>query len=143
MRRGDTRALLLAGLLEGRAHGYELMQRLGEHSGGQWRPSPGSVYPQLQQLEDEGLVTVIATDGRRVYELTDLGRDQADPVTLDRLAQQDGAGDSYRALHRELDQLHLAVRQITAAAEAPQIEQATVMLRTARQSLYRLLADQD
>lgn len=143
MRRGDTRALLLASLLEGRAHGYELMQRLGERSGDQWRPSPGSVYPQLQQLEDEGLVTATATDGRRVFELTDLGRDQADPAALDRLAESDAVSDSHRALHRELDQLHLAVRQITAAAGGPQLEQATALLRSTRRSLYRLLADQE
>src|SRR3954454_14527614 len=66
IRRGDVRGLLLAGLLDGPAHGYELMGRLEEQSGGRWRPSPGSVYPQLQQLQDEGLVRAVDHDGRKI-----------------------------------------------------------------------------
>lgn len=143
MRRGDTRALLLAGLLDGAAHGYELMQLLEQRSGGRWRPSPGSVYPQLQQLEDEGLVTGSTADGRKVYELTDAGREEADPAALDRLAEDDATGDAHRALHQEVDQLHLAARQVGAVGDIGQVEQAAAVVRAARQSLYRLLADQD
>jgi len=77
MRRGDTRRALLAALLDGPGHGYELMGRLEARSGGMWRPSPGSVYPTLQLLEDEGLVHAEERDGTRVYDLTDAGREKA------------------------------------------------------------------
>src|SRR5262245_53359556 len=77
MRRGDIRTALLAVLAEAPGHGYEVMQRLEEKSGGAWRPSPGSVYPTLQQLQDEGLVTSTERDGKRIFELTDAGRAEA------------------------------------------------------------------
>ena len=76
--RGDIRAAILALLAEQPMHGYQIIQELTERTGGVWRPSPGSVYPTLQQLEDEELVRETASDsGKRVYELTDAGREQA------------------------------------------------------------------
>ena len=78
MRRGDIRRAVLSALEDGPAHGYEVMRRLEERSGGIWRPSPGSVYPTLQMLEDEGLVRSRTQDGTRVYELTDAGRAEAE-----------------------------------------------------------------
>src|SRR5262245_59324577 len=77
MRRGDIRTALLAALSEGPGHGYDIMQALEEKSGGAWRPSPGSVYPTLQLLEDEGLVRSFERDGKRIYEITDAGREEA------------------------------------------------------------------
>src|SRR6478672_8126879 len=68
MRRGDIRTAVLAVLAEEPGHGYEVMQRLEAKSEGAWRPSPGSVYPMLQQLEDEGLVQSTERDGKRVFE---------------------------------------------------------------------------
>ncbi|HEV8298876.1 MAG TPA: PadR family transcriptional regulator, partial [Acidimicrobiales bacterium] len=76
-RRGDIRTALLAVLAEGPGHGYEIIQRIEEKSGGSWRPSPGSVYPTLQLLEDEGLVAGTERDGKRVYAITDEGRAEA------------------------------------------------------------------
>ena len=76
--RGDIRAAILVLLAEEPMHGYQVIQELAERTGGVWRPSPGSVYPTLQQLEDEELVRETASDsGKRVYELTDAGREQA------------------------------------------------------------------
>ena len=76
--RGDIRAAILALLAEEPMHGYQIIQELAERTGGVWRPSPGSVYPTLQQLEDEELVRETASEsGKRVYELTDAGREQA------------------------------------------------------------------
>src|SRR5437667_331993 len=72
--RGDVRAAILVLLADGSMHGYQVIQELTERSGGMWRPSPGSIYPTLQQLEDEGLVRSSESDGRRVYQLTDTGR---------------------------------------------------------------------
>jgi DNA-binding PadR family transcriptional regulator len=142
MRRGDVRALLLAGLLEGPAHGYELMRRLEEQSGRRWRPSPGSVYPQLQQLQDEGLVRAADQEGRRIYALTTEGEQQADRGVLEQLAATDNAGGSHRQLRDELHQLQMAARQVGMAGDDAQVEQAVGVVRTARQSLYRLLAEQ-
>jgi DNA-binding PadR family transcriptional regulator len=73
-RRGDIRTAVLTVLEENPSHGYEVIQRLSERSGGRWRPSAGSVYPTLQLLEDEGLVTGEERDGKRVYSITDAGR---------------------------------------------------------------------
>src|SRR5690349_3208445 len=73
-RRGDIRTAALLLLAEEPRNGYQIMQELEERSGGAWRPSPGSVYPALAQLEDEGLVRVEEVDGRKTYALTDAGR---------------------------------------------------------------------
>src|SRR3954454_19201335 len=73
-RRGDVRAALLVLLAEEPRNGYGLMQEIESRSGGAWRPSPGSVYPALQQLEDEGLVRATDAAGRKAFELTDEGR---------------------------------------------------------------------
>src|ERR671939_154184 len=72
--RGNVRAAILALLAEETRHGYAIMTELAARSGGLWRPSPGSVYPVLQQLQDEGLVASRDADGRKVFDLTDAGR---------------------------------------------------------------------
>jgi DNA-binding PadR family transcriptional regulator len=142
VRRGDVRGLLLAALLEGDAHGYELMRRLEEQAGGQWRPSPGSVYPLLQLLEDEGLVRGRDEDGRKVYELTDEGRAQADQGRLSDLAAGVSSAGRHQELRAEVQRLHSAARQVGTAGSSAQVEQAVTIVRDARQSLYRLLAEQ-
>ena len=78
MRRGDTRQVVLRTLLDGPAHGYEIIRRLEERSAGLWRPSAGSIYPTLQLLEEQGLVTSRDDGGKRVYELTAEGRAQVE-----------------------------------------------------------------
>ena len=72
-RRGDVRAAALLLLAEEPRNGYQIMQEIEKRSGGVWRPSPGSVYPALAQLEDEGLIRVDEQEGRRSYTLTDIG----------------------------------------------------------------------
>ena len=76
------RTAILVSLRDEPAHGYEVMRRLEEMSGGLWRPSPGSVYPHLQMLEDEGLVRSSEVDGSRTYTLTDAGRAEAEKAAL-------------------------------------------------------------
>src|SRR3954470_6549762 len=73
-RRGDVRAAILAVLAEESLNGYQIIQEIAERSGGIWKPSPGSIYPTLQQLEDEGLVRQVDLEGRRTFTLTDEGR---------------------------------------------------------------------
>ena len=72
--RGDVRAAVLLLLAEEPMHGYQLMQAISERSGGRWTPSPGAIYPTINQLEDEGLVSVTADSGRKLVTLTDAGR---------------------------------------------------------------------
>src|SRR3954454_23578785 len=74
-RRGDVRLALLRLLAEEPRNGYQLMQAIEERSEGRWRPSPGSVYPTLAQLEDEGLVRSVEIEGVRRFEITDAGRE--------------------------------------------------------------------
>ncbi|MCQ0006040.1 PadR family transcriptional regulator [Actinomadura madurae] len=80
-RRGNVRAALLALLAERAMHGYEMIQELDARTGGVWRPSPGSVYPTLQMLEDEGLVSSEEEGGKRLFSLTDAGREEASAQT--------------------------------------------------------------
>lgn len=77
-RRGDMRPIILKVLGDGPLHGYEVMKRLEEKSQGMWRPSPGSVYPTLQLLEDEDLIAATDKDGKKVYELTAAGRKESE-----------------------------------------------------------------
>ena len=138
--RGNVRGLLLAALLDGPAHGYELIRRLEGQAGGRWRPSPGSVYPLLQMLEDEGLVHGRDSGGRKVYELTERGLSQADTGRLRDLAAGTAAGSAHLDLRAEVHRLHGAARQVAAAGDPAQVQQAVEIIRDARQALYRLLA---
>jgi DNA-binding PadR family transcriptional regulator len=141
VRRGEVRGLLLAALLEGPAHGYELMGWLEERSGGRWRPSPGSVYPLLQLFEDEGLAEGREQGGRKVFALTQAGRAQADRGRMRDLAAGPAAGSHHQQLRAEVQQLHSAARQVGTAGSPAQVEQAVAVVRAARQALYRLLAE--
>src|SRR5919112_6315161 len=73
-RLGDVRATVLGLIAEQPMHGYQIIQEIAERSGGVWQPSPGSIYPGIQQLEDEGLVLIEQTEGRKVANLTEAGR---------------------------------------------------------------------
>jgi DNA-binding PadR family transcriptional regulator len=142
--RGDIRAAILALLAEEPMHGYQIIQELTDRTGGVWRPSPGSVYPTLQQLQDEELVREAASDsGKRVYELTDAGREQAGEATAPWLAvagEGEGTGVELRDLAH---QVMAATRQVAHAGTTAQLESAQRILRDARRSLYRLLAEDD
>src|SRR5690606_14867683 len=73
MARGDVRAAVIALLAEQPMHGYQIIAEIGERSGGAWKPSAGSVYPTLQLLADEGLISAEEQNGRKTYSLTDAG----------------------------------------------------------------------
>lgn len=144
MRRGDIRTALLAVLDEGPGHGYELIQRLEAKSEGAWRPSPGSVYPTLQLLEDEELVQSVERDGKRVYEVTDTGRAEA----ASRIEEAGGTpwevadrnGRPTGELREVLAQMHVAAKLIGATGTDEQRERAIAILRDARKQLYGVLA---
>jgi DNA-binding PadR family transcriptional regulator len=146
-RRGDVRFAVLSLLAEQPMHGYQMITVLGERSGGAWRPSPGSIYPTLQQLEDEGLVTVTEQEGRRTYALTDAGRAEVERTSPGRrapweeLAEEDGA--RARSLRATAFQVMGAVVQVAATGDERQVERAERLLKDTRKSLYRLLAEDD
>lgn len=137
-RRGDVRAGLLALLAEESQHGYQLMQNLDDRSGGTWRPSPGSVYPTLSQLEDEGLVTSADVDGRRIFTITDAGRSEVErnegPAPWERVGRGQHVGDVRSLLH--------AWRLIAGQGSTEQIEAANAVIADARRKLYLILADE-
>ena len=126
-------------------HGYQMITVLAERSGGAWRPSPGSIYPTLQQLEDEGLVTVAEQEGRRTFALTDAGRAEVERAPAGRrapweeLTDEDGAGT--RALRATAAQVMGAAMQVAAAGDGRQVARAERLLKDARKALYRLLAE--
>jgi DNA-binding PadR family transcriptional regulator len=143
VRRGDVRAAILVLLAEEPMHGYQVIGQLGERSGGMWRPSAGSVYPTLQQLEDEGLVKAEERDGRKVYALTDDGRKAAAEAARNRAPwDMPGAADSMSlwALFRPLA---AAVAQVSQVGSPETVEKARAILLDARRQLYRLLAEDD
>lgn len=141
-RSGGVGELLLVALLDGPAHGYELMDRLEDFSGGSWRPSPGSVYPQLQTLEDGGLIEGCESAGRRTFTLTPAGRTRADERRVAALAAFAPVDSRHGLLRTEMQQLHAASREIVVAASPQQVERAIAIVRGARQALYQTLADQ-
>ena len=147
-KRGDVRAAALALLSEGPMNGYQIIQEISERSGGVWRPSPGSVYPALQQLEDEGLIRAEAAEsGRRAYVLTDEGRQYADshPDELDAPwdAVTGNAGGAAIDMRKLIGQVAMAASQVLSAGSEAQIGQARRVLTDARRALYRLLAADD
>ena len=144
VRRAHVRPALLALLAERPMHGYQMIRELAERSGGAWRPSPGSVYPVLQMLEDEGLVRDEETNGKRVYQLTDSGRAvvearRGEPTPWD--AAADAVDDGMAELRSLALQVGAAVMQVAQAGTDEQIGKAHAVLAGARRALYRILAE--
>jgi DNA-binding PadR family transcriptional regulator len=144
--RGDIRTAVLALVAEQPRHGYEIIQEIAERTSGAWRPSPGSVYPTLSQLEDEGLVRVEQAEGRRVVHLTEEGtryvdehREELDAVWAS--VGRDADDESAVELWEQLGQLHAAAAQVMAAGTPEQIATATTTITEARKAIYRLLAE--
>jgi DNA-binding PadR family transcriptional regulator len=140
MRRGAIRGAILAALRDAPANGYEVMRRLEEMSGGLWRPSPGSVYPQLQMLEDEGLVRSSETEASRTYTLTDAGRAEAEQGASAWQAPSE-TDELVRGLRVGVGQLMSAAKQLAGTGEKAQIERGIATIQRARKELYQILAE--
>ena len=142
MKRGDIRTVLLVALTDGPAHGYELMSRMAEKSGGRWKPSPGSVYPGLQALEDESLVRSTDVDGKKVYQLTEAGQTEA----AARAERGDGPmwggadGSPDAKLRGAVFQLFGAVRQAAGSLPPEQVAEVEALITETRRKIYELLA---
>jgi DNA-binding PadR family transcriptional regulator len=162
VRRGDVRVAILAVLADGPLNGYQVIQEIADRTDGAWRPSPGSVYPTISQLEDEGLVEGDDERGRRTLTLSDAGRaylaDHADeieqvwaPFTRERAQRppRDGgdpgeSGDpaaDFTSLKPELGRVMNAVWQIITTGTDEQRRAAIGVLVEARRGLYGILAD--
>ena len=149
VRRGDVRAAILDLLGEGQAwNGYQIIQEIGERTQGVWRPSAGSVYPALQQLEDEGLIAAAAgEDRRRNYTLTDEGRAyvqaHADELKASWDAVTGSVDDAAVQMHNLARQVAMATVQVAQAGSPAQVQQAGKILADTRKALYRILAADD
>ncbi|MGW7526857.1 PadR family transcriptional regulator [Streptomyces sp. NPDC054783] len=143
-RRGDVRASILALLKDRPMHGYEMIQEIAERSGGAWKPSPGSVYPTLQLLEDEGLIASESEGGKKLFALTEDGRAAADEGP-DAPWEEASRGVDWEALS-EIRQagfgLMEAFGQVWKTGSKEQREKALAVINDARKKLYLILADE-
>lgn len=144
-RRGDVRAAVIALLNERPMHGYEIIQELGSRTSGAWRPSPGSVYPTLQLLEDEGLVVAEEVTGKRVFSLTEEGR-AAKAERVERKApweeMAEGLDPGILRLRESVGQLISAVHQAGSAGSSAQRSEVEAILDDARRRIYSVLASE-
>jgi DNA-binding PadR family transcriptional regulator len=143
-RRGDVRLAVLRLLAEEPRNGYQLMQTIEDRSEGQWRPSPGSMYPTLSQLEDEGLIHSSEVDGARRFEITDAGREALE----ERAGEPDPWApepDADAHAMSELGPLVLgigkAVWQVASVGDESQRSRAAELLAETRRRLYGILAE--
>ncbi|NEM92545.1 PadR family transcriptional regulator [Galbitalea soli] len=140
--RGDVRAAVLALLAERPMHGYQIIQEIEERSNGAWKPSPGSVYPTLQLLADEGMISVEESNGRKTYSLTEAGRAEAEASDRSAPWEAPGARDGGRtgALPKAGLALAQAAAQLGRSGTADQVKEAVAVLDEARRKLYLILA---
>ncbi len=142
--RGDVRAAILALLREGPRNGYQIMSEVEERSGGAWRPSPGAVYPALQQLADEGLIEAEESGGRRTFSLTGEGRRhiEEDPETArpawEAMTQE--APGEMPGLFAQAARLGGSIVQLAHAGTPEQIRAAEQLLERTRRQVYQILA---
>lgn len=144
-KRGDVRAAILKLLTERPMHGYEMIQEIGERSQQLWKPSPGSVYPTLQLLVDEGLLVATETDGsKKLFDLTDDGKAAAEKIETapwDEITE--GADPSAMNLRHAVGQLAGAVIQASHAANAEQQQRVIDIVNTARREIYSILGESE
>jgi DNA-binding PadR family transcriptional regulator len=144
-RRGDVRAAILVLLAERPMHGYEIIQEVAERSQDLWKPSPGSVYPTLQLLVDEGLIVGTETEGsKKLFQLTDAGKEAAEKVATppwDEIA--DGVDPAHLNLRAAVGQLFGAVAQSAHAASTEQQQRIIEIVNNARREIYTILGEDD
>jgi len=147
MRRGDVRAAILALLQEQSRNGYQIIQEIERRSSGLWKPSAGSVYPALQQLEDEGLIEAADEGGRREWRLTAAGRtyaaDHQDELAAPWASVADSVDEEFRSIREILVAVAAATVQVVQAGSPQQIARARGLLNDVRKGLYRILAEEE
>ena len=143
MAKGDVRAAVLTLLAEQPMHGYQIIHEIEERSDGSWKPSPGSVYPTLQLLADEGLITATESAGKKTYSLTETGRAEVDaaegkPAPWESSTTQDPRTGALPKAGMKLAQ---AAAQVGRSGSQEQVKQAVEVLDEARRKLYSILAE--
>ncbi|WP_232376264.1 PadR family transcriptional regulator [Amycolatopsis aidingensis] len=136
------RAAILALLAEQSRHGYEIIGEIAERSRGLWRPSPGSIYPTLQLMADEGLVRSSEDSGKRLFELTEEGvavAAQQDSPPWEQIAQDVDPNEV--ELRNASGALMSAMKQVTRVGSSQQKAKAITVLNEARRSLYGILGE--
>ena len=136
--KGEVRAAVLALLAERPMHGYQIIREIEDRSGGTWKPSAGSVYPTLQLLADEGTIRAEESNGRKIYSLTEAGREEAaahhGPPPWDAAAAGPGS------LPRAAVELAQATAQVGRTGSPEQVQEAVGVLEEARRRMYAILA---
>jgi DNA-binding PadR family transcriptional regulator len=142
-RRGDVRAAILKLLAERPMHGYEMIQEIAERSQNLWRPSPGSVYPTLQLLVDEGLIAATESEGsKKLFELTDEGRAAAEKIETPPWEEiAEGVEPGHVNLRSAVAQLMGAVAQSAYTANGEQQERVIDIINNARREIYGILGE--
>jgi DNA-binding PadR family transcriptional regulator len=139
--RGELRSAVLALLAERPMHGYQIIHEIEERSGGSWKPSAGSVYPTLQLLADEGLVSSEESNGRKIYSLTEAGREEvANAETAAPWDSTPASGPGFAALPKAGVELAQAAAQVGRTGTRKQVQEAVTVLEEARRRLYAILA---
>jgi DNA-binding PadR family transcriptional regulator len=146
-RRGDIRTAALLLLNEEDRNGYQIMQEVQERSEGVWSPSPGSVYPALAQLEDEGLIRTGEADGRKLFSITDAGREllseRGENAPAPWAQMSDEVSPQIHELGKLMREVAFAFSQVMRTGSEDQVGKARDVLASARRDLYRILADGD
>jgi len=127
-------------------HGYQIIKEIEQRSGGVWTPSAGSVYPTLQHLEDEDLVTSDLSDGKKVFSITESGRTAYAARASSKAPWEevgDDVDDTLIELRDGIGQVANAVRQIARGGTTAQVSAAKRVLADTRRALYRILAEDD
>ncbi|PKI91145.1 PadR family transcriptional regulator [Actinomycetales bacterium SN12] len=146
MARGDVRSAVISLLAERPMHGYQIISEIGERSGGAWKPSAGSVYPTLQLLADEGLITADEQGGRKTYSLTDAGIAESEalaakPAPWEGAGQRGGAQSHLGGLPKAGMELASATAQLARTGTPEQVKEGVEILEDARRRLYAILAE--
>lgn len=140
MGRGDVRTAVLALLLEQPMHGYQVIREIEKRSGGSWKPSAGSVYPTLQLLADEGLISAEESNGRKTYQLTDAGQEEAAEAEVPWGSGESDEHPGRGALPKAGVELAQAAAQVGRSGTPEQVQEAVSILDEARRRLYSILA---
>ncbi len=140
--RGEVRTAVLALIAEQPMHGYQIIREISERTNGNWKPSAGSVYPTLQLLADEGIITAEEADGRKIYSLTEAGREEVTESNESAPWESTGqaSGNTFAALPKAGMELAQAASQVGRSGTPAQVQEAVTVLDEARRRLYSILA---
>ena len=144
MGRGDVKTAILALLTEQPMHGYQIIHEIEKRSNGAWKPSPGSVYPTLQLLADEGLVHVEEVGDKKTYALTESGREAAEASSGGSLPWESPIfrhAEKATVLPKAGAKLAQAIVQVSNSGTPEQVEKAVAVIDDARRAMYAILAE--